>query len=103
MPASPAVDPSVSSVTVAAGTPAEQALREAGVELNGPTGAVVVREIGTGALHDLEWEPDASTDVEPVSASSPDGLAVIRHSTAHVLAQAVQDLYPGTLLGIGPP
>jgi threonyl-tRNA synthetase len=36
-------------------------------------------------------------------AASPEGRAVIRHSTAHVLAQAVQDLFPGTRLGIGPP
>ena len=36
-------------------------------------------------------------------AASADGRAVIRHSTAHVLAQAVQELFPGTRLGIGPP
>ena len=35
--------------------------------------------------------------------ASSDGLAVLRHSAAHVMAQAVQDLFPGTLLGIGPP
>jgi threonyl-tRNA synthetase len=56
-----------------------------------------------GALRDLEWAPEVDTDVEPVAASSPDGLAVLRHSAAHVAAQAVQDLFPGTLLGIGPP
>ena len=41
--------------------------------------------------------------VEGVSISSPDGLAVLRHSTAHVMAQAVQELYTNTRLGIGPP
>jgi threonyl-tRNA synthetase len=41
--------------------------------------------------------------VEPVRASEPEGLAVLRHSTAHVLAQAVQALFPQTRLGIGPP
>jgi threonyl-tRNA synthetase len=41
--------------------------------------------------------------VAPVEVTSPDGLAVLRHSTAHVLAQAVQNLFPGTRLGIGPP
>jgi threonyl-tRNA synthetase len=56
-----------------------------------------------GTLKDLAWAPDADSDVEPVPARSPDGLAVIRHSAAHVLAQAVQELFPGTLLGIGPP
>jgi threonyl-tRNA synthetase len=41
--------------------------------------------------------------VEPVSIDEPDGLAILRHSTAHVMAQAVQDLFPQTKLGIGPP
>ena len=89
-------------VRVAAGTTALDALRDAGVELTGPLGAVVVRD-PDGALRDLEWAPDADADVEPVSAGSPDGLAVLRHSAAHAMAQAVQDLFPGTLLGIGPP
>src|SRR3569833_4024369 len=51
----------------------------------------------------LAGTPDADAQVEPVPAASPEGRAVIRHSTAHVLAQAVQDLFPGTRLGIGPP
>ncbi|MFN2562224.1 MAG: threonine--tRNA ligase [Jatrophihabitans sp.] len=89
-------------VRVAAGTTAFDALRESGAELNGPLGAVVVRD-QDGALRDLDWAPDADTDVAPVPAQSPDGLAVMRHSAAHVMAQAVQDLFPGTLLGIGPP
>ncbi|MCL2781649.1 MAG: threonine--tRNA ligase [Actinomycetia bacterium] len=93
----------VRSVRVAAGTTAADALREAGVELTGPNGAVVVRDLADGALRDLGWAPETDTDVEPVAANSPDGLAVIRHSTTHVMAQAVQDLFPGTLLGIGPP
>jgi threonyl-tRNA synthetase len=62
-----------------------------------------VRERGSGALRDLAWAPDDDAEVEAVRADSPDGLAVLRHSTAHVMAQAVQDLFPGTLLGIGPP
>ncbi|WP_375500194.1 threonine--tRNA ligase [uncultured Jatrophihabitans sp.] len=77
------------------------ALREAGIELTGPQGAVVVRD--DGALRDLAWSPDADVEVEPVAADSPDGLVVLRHSAAHAMAQAVQDLFPGTLLGIGPP
>jgi threonyl-tRNA synthetase len=90
-------------IRVPAGTTAEQALKDAGVALKGPDGAVVVRDLATGDLRDLAWSPDADTDVEPVPAASPEGRAVIRHSTAHVLAQAVQDLFPGTRLGIGPP
>jgi len=88
---------------VPAGTTAADALREAGVELNGPSGAVVVRDLAAGELRDLAWAPQADAEVAPVAAESPDGLAVLRHSAAHVMAQAVQDLFPGTLLGIGPP
>jgi threonyl-tRNA synthetase len=90
-------------VRVPAGTTAQDALKEAGVPLKGTDGAVVVRDLATGELKDLAWVPDADAEVEPVPAASPDGRAVIRHSTAHVLAQAVQDLFPGTRLGIGPP
>jgi len=56
-----------------------------------------------GSLRDL-WTDLAEGDVvEGVSISSPEGLAVLRHSTAHVMAQAVQQLLPQTRLGIGPP
>ena len=87
---------------VAAGTTAAKALREVGADLTGPHGAVVVRD-PDGVLRDLDWAPEVETEVDPVDASSPDGLAVLRHSAAHVMAQSVQDLFPGTLLGIGPP
>jgi threonyl-tRNA synthetase len=90
-------------IRVPAGTTASQALKDAGVPLKGPDGAVVVRDVVSGDLKDLAWIPDADAEVEPVVAASPEGRAVIRHSTAHVLAQAVQDLFPGTRLGIGPP
>jgi len=95
-------NPPAPTAKVAAGTTAFDALREAGVDLNGPNGAVVVRTPDR-SLRDLAWAPDTDTEVEVVVASSPDGLAVLRHSAAHVMAQAVQDLFPGTLLGIGPP
>src|SRR4029450_1147350 len=49
------------------------------------------------------WVPEADAEVEPVAIDSPDGLNVLRRSTAHVLAQAVQDLFPDAKLGIGPP
>jgi threonyl-tRNA synthetase len=90
-------------IRVPAGTTAQDALKAAGVPLKGPDGAVVVRDLATGDLRDLAWAPEADAEVEPVPAASPEGRAVIRHSTAHVLAQAVQDLFPGTRLGIGPP
>src|SRR3954463_8204146 len=93
----------VAPIRVPAGTTAQDALKAAGVPLKGPDGAVVVRDVTTGDLRDLAWAPHADAHVEPVPAASPEGRAVIRHSTAHVLAQAVQDLFPGTRLGIGPP
>ena len=63
---------------------------------------VVVCKIN-GELKDL-WTHIVSGDViDSVSISSPDGLAVLRHSTAHVMAQAVQSVFAGTRLGIGPP
>ena len=56
-----------------------------------------------GVLKDLWSELQDGDVVESVSISSPEGLAVLRHSTAHVLAQAVQETFPETSLGIGPP
>jgi threonyl-tRNA synthetase len=91
------------SVSVAAGTTPRAALEQAGLELTGPSGAVVVRDLADGALRDLDVAFTEDGKVEPVAIDSPDGLAVMRHSAAHVMAQAVQELYPGTLLGIGPP
>ena len=56
-----------------------------------------------GILKDL-WTDLVDGDVvESVSISSPTGLEVLRHSTAHVMAQAVQEVYANTRLGIGPP
>ncbi len=63
---------------------------------------VVVCKIN-GELKDL-WSDLVSGDsIESVTISSPEGLAVLRHSTAHVMAQAVQSIFSGTRLGIGPP
>ena len=56
-----------------------------------------------GRLRDLSWVPDADVDVTPVAADTEDGRSVIRHSAAHVLAQAVQEMFPEAKLGIGPP
>lgn len=62
---------------------------------------VVVRV--DGELRDLHLPVPAGARVEGVTIGSPDGLAVLRHSAAHVLAQAVQDVNPKARLGIGPP
>lgn len=56
-----------------------------------------------GVLKDLWTDLTEGDVVEGVSISSAEGLSVLRHSTAHVMAQAVQQVFPGTLLGIGPP
>jgi threonyl-tRNA synthetase len=56
-----------------------------------------------GELVDLSWPVDRDATAEPVLPAEPDGLHVLRHSTAHVMAQAVCDLYPGAKYAIGPP
>ncbi|MGT2426906.1 threonine--tRNA ligase [Amnibacterium kyonggiense] len=56
-----------------------------------------------GELRDLDRPIPAGAHAEPVPIGSPDGLAILRHSTAHVLAQAVQRINPEARLGIGPP
>ncbi|MDR2381831.1 MAG: threonine--tRNA ligase [Bifidobacteriaceae bacterium] len=62
---------------------------------------VVVRV--NGELWDLDRPLPADAEVEPVTIDEPDGLQVLRHSAAHVLAQAVQELDGEARLGIGPP
>jgi threonyl-tRNA synthetase len=64
--------------------------------------AVVVARVN-GQLRDLFHVLAEGDVVEPVTVDSEDGLAVLRHSTAHVLAQAVQSLHADAKLGIGPP
>ncbi len=56
-----------------------------------------------GELKDLAHKLNPSDEVEGVELGSEEGLSILRHSTAHLLAQAVQELFPQTRLGIGPP
>lgn len=56
-----------------------------------------------GQLKDLSYELADGDDVEGVVIDSKDGRDILRHSTAHVMAQAVQQLFPEAKLGIGPP
>ncbi|RSM71881.1 threonine--tRNA ligase [Kibdelosporangium aridum] len=88
-------------MVVSAGTTASTAVREAELPTKGPDAIVVVRD-PEGKLRDLSWAPDADVEVEAVAANTEDGRSVIRHSTAHVLAQAVQQMFPDAKLGIGP-
>ncbi|MGW4065597.1 threonine--tRNA ligase [Amycolatopsis sp. NPDC004747] len=103
MSQSPPVSPvAASRVVVPAGTTAGAAVREAGLPTKGEETIVVVRD-ADGKLRDLAWAPEADAEVEPVAANTEDGRSVIRHSAAHVLAQAVQQQFPDAKLGIGPP
>jgi threonyl-tRNA synthetase len=69
----------------------------------GASASAVVAARVNGELRDLAAPLADGDDVEPVEISSPDGRSILRHSSAHVLAQAVQDLFPDAKLGIGPP
>ncbi|MBX6383708.1 MAG: threonine--tRNA ligase [Microbispora sp.] len=80
---------------VAAGTTAGEAL--------GADGRSVIAARINGELRDLATEVAEGDVVEPVAIDSPDGRAILRHSTAHVMAQAVQEIFPEAKLGIGPP
>jgi len=85
-----------------AGTTAERLLMPNGTGGAGAATPVIAARVN-GELRDLA-APLADGDVvEPVEIASEDGRSILRHSTAHVLAQAVQDLFPQAKLGIGPP
>ena len=71
-------------------------------DLFGDDRAVLVARVN-GELRDLAHVLADGDTVEPVTAAEQDGLDVLRHSTAHVLAQAVQEVNPQAKLGIGPP
>ncbi|USX56966.1 threonine--tRNA ligase [Lentzea sp. HUAS12] len=89
-------------MVVPAGTTAGTAVREAGLPGKGADAIVVVRD-AEGHLRDLSWTPQVDVEVEAVAADTEDGRSVVRHSAAHVLAQAVQQQFPEAKLGIGPP
>jgi threonyl-tRNA synthetase len=83
------------------GQPREVTAGTTGAELYFDRRDVVVMRVD-GILRDLDRALEAGTGVEAVTISSPQGLEVLRHSTAHVMAQAVQQLRPDAKLGIGP-
>lgn len=87
--------------SVNAGTPVGAAMKELGFPNKGPEAVVCVKD-ADGALKDLSHVPETNGDFWPIIAGSVEGRGVIRHSCAHVLAQAVQKEFPGTKLGIGP-
>jgi threonyl-tRNA synthetase len=80
------------------GVTARERLEAAG-KLKGDTVAATV----DGEVYDLHTPlPKGASTVEPVRATDPAALAIIRHSTAHVMADAVQRLFPGTKVAFGP-
>jgi threonyl-tRNA synthetase len=94
---------------VEAGTTAGQALEvlsgsSTQTVRNAPAGpsAVIAARVN-GQLRDLASPLADGDTVEPVELGSADGLMIMRHSAAHVMAQAVQDIHPDAKLGIGPP
>ncbi len=89
------------SVTID-GVPSECAAGATGLDVFADRREVVVMRID-GELRDLHLPLEAGQAIEAVTIDSPDGLMVMRHSTAHVLAQAVQHINPRAKLGIGPP
>ncbi|GAA0994979.1 threonine--tRNA ligase [Acrocarpospora macrocephala] len=72
-------------------------------ELLEADGRTVIAARAGGELKDLAAVVADGDEVEPVTIDSADGRAILRHSTAHVMAQAVQELFPEAKLGIGPP
>ena len=85
-----------SPYVVEAGTTAGGALKNAGVK------AIAVRD-ARGDLHDLNWPVEDGAVLESVPMASDEGRHVLRHSAAHVMAQAVTQLFPDAKVAIGPP
>jgi threonyl-tRNA synthetase len=79
---------------------------------SGATAGELLRTFGDGArpiaarvdgqIVDLSRPVTTDARVEPIPPDSPEGIDILRHSTAHLMAQAVQSLYPGTQVTIGP-
>ena len=71
-------------------------------QLFADTPEIIAARIG-GELKDLAYQLADGDRVEGVAIDTKDGRDILRHSTAHVMAQAVQELFPQAKLGIGPP
>jgi threonyl-tRNA synthetase len=88
-------------ITLAGREHVTEAGTTAGAALDVLPGVIATRV--NGVPRDLTYVLQEGDDVEPIEIDSTDGRAILRHSTAHVMAQAVQDLFPDAKLGIGPP
>ncbi|MDQ3616802.1 MAG: threonine--tRNA ligase [Actinomycetota bacterium] len=98
----------ITVTVICAGAPAPQGTERAVVtgtrawELFADEQSVVAARVGD-VLKDLSYELADGDRVAPIAIDSPEGHDILRHSTAHVMAQAVQGLFPDARLGIGPP
>lgn len=93
------------SITVVRDAVSEHQLTDTattGLDLFGDDKTVVAVRVN-GEVRDLNRVLPEDAVVEPVSNDSPEGLAILRHSAAHVAAQAVQSTRSDAKLGIGPP
>ena len=86
---------------ISSGAPLAVSEQISGAELFAHNGVVAVRV--DGVIKDLHTILEPGQSAEPVMVESPEGLEILRHSAAHVLAQALQTLNPEAKLGIGPP
>lgn len=75
---------------------ASEIIKERGID-----GKVIAVKID-GKLCDLDTIVEENANIEPVEMHSPEGIEILRHSTSHLMAQAVYRLYPGTKYGVGP-
>ena len=90
--------PAGATVQVSSGATAREALQALGAI----RGQILAARID-GVTRDIETPVADRATVEPVAADSDEGRDVLRHSVAHIMAQAVTDLYPGAKFAIGPP
>ena len=88
-------------ITLAGSEHVVEAGTTAGAALGSGSGVVAARV--NGEVRDLACQLADGDVVDPVDSTSDDGRYILRHSAAHVMAQAVQDLFPQARLGIGPP
>ena len=75
-----------------------KALKALGIDSMGKIAGIKIND----QIQDLSTEINASAELEPVYIDSQEGLQILRHSAAHVMAEAVKDLFPGTKVTIGP-
>jgi threonyl-tRNA synthetase len=90
-------------LVVDAGATAANAIGDAAPGDGAASDARTIAARVNGTVRDLAWPLADGDAVEPVGIGSDEGLAILRHSAAHVLAQAVQQQFPDARLGIGPP